>query len=100
MKTPVNLHSSSNPYELGLSNPKHRLAPEVVKALSARRKTHLKLLALQNQNDLTPGIKKELLEARRSIYRSVTEPVGLNFDKLSVDLIDVINKKVRMFRMQ
>lgn len=83
----------NSPDKLVLYNPKHRLASDVVKAFSSGREAHLKLLALRNQNDLTPDIKKKLLEKKLGIYRAIAETMGLNFNKTSDALRDIADER-------
>jgi hypothetical protein len=79
--------------ETFVKNSQHRLAPNVVQALSSERTAHLKKIDLQNQSDLTPDIKKKFAESKRALYRKVTEPSGVDAEKVRAGLQDIFKEE-------
>jgi hypothetical protein len=71
-------------------NPEQRLAPKVAKALSDRRAALTGIVHLRNQNDLSAGARKKLLNAKLDWYRAVAKSIGLDFEKVSAGLKDAV----------
>jgi|HubBroStandDraft_6_1064221.scaffolds.fasta_scaffold48612_3 hypothetical protein len=97
MKSPRSSGTPSHRKELVRYNPEHPLATDVAEAVSAQQERHIKLLALQNQEYLTPDIKKKLQDKKKGIYRELAATMGLNFDKFSTGVRDVIDDRSARF---
>jgi hypothetical protein len=66
---------------LVIENATQRLTDEVAQALAARRSAHLAMLAVAQENDFTPEIRREFSELRRRSARTMGGP-GLDFKEL------------------
>ncbi|WP_442496835.1 hypothetical protein [Methylobacter sp. sgz302048] len=91
MKTCV--QGASDPNGLVLNNPEQQLSPDIIEALSLRRAAHLDILELHNQSDLSPDIRKKLLESKQLLYRTVVETTGLDIEKFNAELYDIATEK-------
>ncbi len=75
-----------------IENAAQRRTGEVTQALVARRSTHLEMLALAQENDLTPEMRRESSELRQRFVRSIGEP-GLDFEGLETSLREAALKR-------
>jgi hypothetical protein len=74
-------------------NSENKMPHQLTKALAARDKVHHELLALQNQNDLTPDQRKKLSDLRKTAFRELSEPLGISVDRLAASFNDIATFK-------
>jgi hypothetical protein len=87
---PVKTSLDSN--GLVIENAAQRLTDEVAQALAARRSAHLDMLAVAQENDFTPEMRREFSELRRRSARTMGGP-GLDIKELDGALRDAAIKK-------
>jgi hypothetical protein len=75
-----------------IKNANMRFMDGAAQALAARRSTHLEMLAVAQENDFTPGMKREFSELRRRSARTMGGS-GLDFKELDGALRNAAIKK-------
>jgi hypothetical protein len=82
---PVRTSWSSN--GLLIQNPAQRLTTDVADALQSRRATHVKTLAIEQESDRTPQMRREAYELRVGAARTLGQ-LGTDISKFEVELRD------------
>ncbi|HEU5117463.1 MAG TPA: hypothetical protein VFT74_12535, partial [Isosphaeraceae bacterium] len=75
-----------------IENPEQRLSDEVTRALVSRRATHLNLLTIARENDLTAEMRQASSDLRRRLTCTGTEP-GAETERLVADLQAAARKR-------
>lgn len=84
--------TSLNRNGLVIENTEHVLTHEVAQALAARRSAHLEMLAVSQETDSTPEMRRESSELRRRAARTMGGP-GVNYEALDAELHDFSLKR-------
>ncbi|MCB1354426.1 MAG: hypothetical protein KDK03_16980 [Rhodobacteraceae bacterium] len=67
--------------ELRVQNAELDVPPDIAEALVSRRAEHRDSLVLREQGDLFPEDRSDHLERRRTLLRTLAEPLGLDLDR-------------------